>query len=75
VSVSITVQVPKPAGERWKTTCWTPEPASAESDETPVRPRTTAAAAGAVIEPVGLAVSTVKGRGPAESPLCIAFTV
>ena len=34
VSVPIVVQVPAPAGERWKTTWATPEPASAEFEET-----------------------------------------
>ena len=48
------VQVPAPAGERWKVTVSTPEPpASAELLVREIVLRTLAASAGAVIEPVG----------------------
>ena len=53
MSVAIVVQVPTPAGERWKTTEATPEPGSAESDETVTVPRRTLPLPGAVREPVG----------------------
>ena len=52
------VQLPAPAGERWKTTVSRPEPASAESDVSATVPRRSVAAAGAVIEPVGSVLST-----------------
>ena len=46
-------------GERWKTADATPEPPSAEFEETVTAlPRTMAAAAGAVIDPVGFVLST-----------------
>src|ERR1700730_3505443 len=55
------VQTPAPAGERWKVALATPEPPSAELEETATAlPRTFALAAGAVIEPVGLVESFVK---------------
>src|SRR2546428_11438537 len=48
------VQVPAPAGERWNWAEATPEPPSAELEETVTAvPRTFAEAAGAVSEPVG----------------------
>ena len=53
------VQVPAPIGERWNWTVATPEPpASAELLVRPTVPRTFAAAAGAVTEPVGFVPST-----------------
>ncbi len=53
------VQVPAPIGERWNWTVATPEPpASAELLVRPTVPRTLAQSAGAVIEPVGLVLST-----------------
>ncbi len=52
------VQVPAPAGERWKTTVATPEPASAEFEVRATVPRTSAASIGAVIVPVGSVLST-----------------
>ena len=53
------VQVPAPIGERWNWTVATPEPpASAELLVRPIVPRTLAAAAGAVTEPVGFVPST-----------------
>ena len=53
------VQVPAPAGERWKVTVSTPEPpASAELLVSEIVLRRLAASAGAVIEPVGLVLST-----------------
>src|SRR5882762_3344210 len=55
------VQVPAPAGERWNCTEARPEPPSAASLEeiATALPRTIAAAAGAVTEPVGLTESFV----------------
>src|SRR5580765_4970053 len=54
------VQVPAPAGERWNWAEATPEPPSAEFDETvTLDPLTFALAAGAVTEPVGLVESFV----------------
>ena len=55
----VAVQVPAPAGERWKTTVSRPEPASAEllvseTGGTPI----SAPLAGAVTEPVGRVLST-----------------
>ncbi len=59
MSVAIVVQVPAPAGERWKSAEATPEPPSAELEETvTAAPRTLAEAAGAVTEPVGFVLST-----------------
>ena len=53
------VQVPAPAGERWKVMVSTPEPpVSAELLVRPIVPRTLAASAGAVTEPVGSVLST-----------------
>ena len=52
------VQVPRPIGERWNWTVATPEPASAESLVRVIEPRTSAAAAGLVTEPVGSVLST-----------------
>ncbi len=53
------VQVPAPIGERWNWTVATPEPpASAELLVRPIVPRTLAASAGAVTEPVGFVPST-----------------
>ncbi len=53
------VQVPAPAGERWKVTVLTPEPpASAELLVSEIVLRTLAASAGAVIDPVGFVLST-----------------
>jgi len=57
------VHVPAPAGERWNWAEATPEPPSAEFDDTVTAlPRTLALAAGAVIEPVGLVESFVNVR-------------
>jgi len=54
VSVSIVVQVPPPAGRRWNAAESTPEPPSAESEETVTEaPPRTDPSAGAVSEPVG----------------------
>ena len=51
---------PEPAGERWNWAEATPEPPSAESEETvTLVPRTLAEAAGAMIAPVGLVESWV----------------
>ena len=56
----IVVQVPAPAGERWKRALATPEPPSAELEVTETEaPRTFAAAAGAVTAPVGFVLSIV----------------
>ncbi len=53
------VHTPAPAGERWNWALATPEPPSAEFEETVTAlPVTLAEAAGAVIEPEGLALST-----------------
>ena len=52
------VQVPAAAGERWKTTVATPEPASAESLASTTVPPTAAPFAGAMTEPVGGVAST-----------------
>ena len=53
------VQVPVPAGERWKTTVATPEPpVSAELLASTIVPPTSAPFAGDVIEPVGAVAST-----------------
>ncbi len=53
------VQTPPPAGERWNWAFATPEPPSAELEETVTAfPRTLAEAAGAVTEPVGFVLST-----------------
>ena len=52
------VQVPAPIGERWNWTVATPEPESAELLVSETVLRTFAASAGAVIEPVGLVLST-----------------
>ena len=63
VSVAIVVQVPAPAGERWNWAEATPEPPSAESEETvTAAPPTLAEAAGAVMAPVGAVESLVKVR-------------
>ena len=62
-SEAIELQVPAPAGERWKSAEATPEVASPELEETlTLEPRRLAAAAGAVTEPVGLVLSTVTVR-------------
>ena len=53
----VAVQVPAPAGERWKTTDARPEPPSAELLASRIVSRTSAAFAGEVIEPVGLVTS------------------
>ena len=59
MSVAIVVHVPAPAGERWNCAEATPEPPSAEFEETVTAlPRTFAEAAGAVIDPVGFVLST-----------------
>ena len=52
-AVPIVVQLPAPAGETSNAACWTPEPPSAESEETATELPRTQATAGAVIEPVG----------------------
>jgi len=59
VSVAIVVQAPPPLGRRWNAALATPEPASAESEETGIVPDTWAPSLGAVSEPVGLVLSTV----------------
>ena len=59
MSVSMVVQGPPPAGRRWNSAVATPEPASAESEETVTEaPPSTAASAGAVSDPVGFVLST-----------------
>src|SRR3989442_9741764 len=70
------VQVPAPAGERWNWAEATPEPPSAELEETVTAvPRTFAEAAGAVSEPAGAVesfvnLSTLAAEGlPAASVL------
>jgi hypothetical protein len=55
--VACVVQVPALAGERWKTTVLTPEPASAELLTRAIDPRTFAPPAGEVTEPVGFVLS------------------
>ena len=52
------VQVPAPAGERWKMTVATPLPASAESLASTTVPARRRRSAGEVTEPVGLVAST-----------------
>ncbi len=70
------VQTPPPAGERWNWAEATPEPPSAESEETvTAAPRTLAEAAGAVIEPEGLALSTRTFVTSAEVKLLPALSV
>jgi hypothetical protein len=59
VSDAMVVHVPAPAGERWKVADATPEPESAESEETATVPRTLALEAGAVTEPLGDELSTI----------------
>src|SRR2546423_309039 len=57
------VQVPAPAGARWRCADATPEPPSAEFEETVAElPRTFAEDEGAVNEPVGLVESFVNVR-------------
>src|SRR5919198_1922802 len=58
------VQLPAPAGERWNWTDATPEaPSAASLEETATElPRTFAAAAGAVTDPVGFVESSVNVR-------------
>ncbi len=59
MSVAIVVQAPPPAGRRWNSAESTPEPVSAESEETVTElPPRTEASAGAVSEPVGFVLST-----------------
>ena len=64
------VQTPAPAGERWNCAFATPEPPSAEFELTvTAAPRTLAAAAGAVTEPVGFVVSSLSAISwPIEEP-------
>ena len=52
-------QLPPPAGETSKAACWTPEPPSAESEETATELPCTQAAPGAVTDPVGAVPSYV----------------
>ena len=52
------VQVAKPAGERWNWTVATPDPESAELLASVIELRTSAAADGLVIAPVGRVLST-----------------
>ena len=59
MSVPIVVQAPPPAGRRWNSAVSTPEPASAELEETAIVPTTKAPSAGAVSEPVGSVRSMV----------------
>ena len=59
VSVAIVVQVPAPCGEDWNAADATPEPLSAESEETVTMPFTVALEAGAVSAPVGFVESFV----------------
>jgi hypothetical protein len=66
-SVSSVVHEPPPAGRRSKVTRATPEPVSAESEETVTEaPETTAPSAGAVSEPVGAVASNVNVRLEAD---------
>ena len=56
--MSIVVQAPLPAGRCWNSAVSTPEPPSAESEETATEPPPrTEASAGAVSEPVGSVAS------------------
>ena len=65
-SVPMVVQAPPPAGRRWNSAEATPEPESAESEETATEaPRRAAPSAGAVSEPVGAVspkVNAAQGR-------------
>ena len=70
MSVSIVVQGPPPAGRCWNSAVATPEPASAESEETvTAAPRRKAPSAGAVSEPVGAVASKLKARVAGVSAL------
>jgi hypothetical protein len=60
------VHVPAPIGERWNWTVATPEPPSAELLVSETVPRTLAASAGAVTEPVGFVPSTSQVYEAAE---------
>ena len=62
MSVSIAVHAPPPAGRRSKAAEATPEPESAESEETATEARSAAPSAGAVREPLGAVVSNVNVR-------------
>jgi hypothetical protein len=66
--VSIVVQEPPLEGRRSKVASTTPEPASAESEETVTEePETMAAFAGALSDPVGTVASNVNVRLDADS--------
>ena len=67
--MSIVVQAPLPAGRRWNSAVSTPEPPSAESEETASVPVTKAPSAGAVSEPVGSVASKWNVRGEGVSAL------
>jgi hypothetical protein len=69
LAVPIVVQVPAPAGERWKAAEATPELGSAESDETVTVPRRTLPLPGAVREPVGEPESIRTSCEPTASSL------
>ena len=56
--MAIVVQAPPPAGRRWNSAEATPEPESAESEETATVPESSAPSAGAVSDPVGFVLST-----------------
>ena len=74
VSVAIVVQAPPPAGRRWNSAEATPEPASAESEETVTVAAEAAPSAGAVSEPVGFVLSTTTSW-TAESSVLPALSV
>ena len=66
--MSIVVHEPPLEGRRSKVASATPDPASAESEETVTdAPETTAAFAGAVSDPVGAVASKVNVRLEADS--------
>ena len=70
MSVAIVVQAPPPAGRRWNSAESTPEPVSAESEETVTElPRSAAPSAGAVREPVGSVASKWNVRAEGVSAL------
>ena len=76
--MSIVVHEPPPEGRRSKVASATPDPASAESEETVTEePEITAPLAGAVNEPVGAVASKVNVRleaGSAFPALSVALT-
>ena len=67
--------MPAPAGERWKATVATPEPASAESLASTTVPPTAAPFDGAVTEPVGAVASTSHVKVTSEASVFPAASV